>query len=261
MLGLSSSVTAQSPAPLALSKDTSTKATCKKLAVGGADGWEPISYIDHEGRQSGIGIDILKEYANRHQLDIELNLFIPWTRTLQMLQRGELDVITGAYFTTERRDTYFYSVPFTEDEIVVFQHKNNRFNVSDLQDLIGYRGARPQGGSYGDYIDNFAAMRLDMVFSPTGNRIFDILMNGRVDYVILGRFDGLTNIYRDNRTDQIVLVEPPLEQNAVHLMFSRKSPCMEHVKNINILIQQLIDDGTITQWTQNHLSTLSQGAS
>lgn len=246
---------------LAQTQNTPPASNCRKLSVGGADGWEPIAYIRGDQQQTGLAIDILQDYANRHDLKLDLNLDIPWTRAIQMLSKGELDVIAGAYFTQERDQVHFYSAPFANDDIMVFQRNDNRFPVVELSDLIGYDGARPQGGSYGDYIDRFAEQRLNMIFSPTGNRIFDVLMNGRVDYVMLGRFDGLTNIYRDNLIDEIIVVEPPIDSNKVHFMFSRKSPCMGHVRNLNILIEQLAEDGTLDQWTENHLLDVSEGAS
>ncbi|KJE34305.1 amino acid-binding protein [Thalassospira sp. HJ] len=240
---------------------TSPKTICRTLAVGGADGWEPITYINDNGQHTGLAIDILQNYAERTDLRLDVNLDIPWPRAIQMLRNGELDVIAGAYFTNERDQIHFYSVPFAHDDIMVFQHRDNRFAVSDLHDLIGHRGARPQGGSYGDYIDRFAEQRLDMMFSPTGNRIFDVLMNGRVDYVMLGRFDGLANIYRDKLRDDIKIVEQPVDSNDVRFMFSRKSPCMVHVKQLNLLIEELSEDGTLDFWTHNHLINLSEGES
>ena len=234
---------------------------CRKLSVGGAAGWEPITYIRENGHQTGLAIDILQEYAKHNDLQLDLNLDIPWTRAMQMLTKGELDVIAGAYFTHERDQIHFYSVPFAHDDIMVFQRNDNLFPVADLGDLIGHHGARPQGGSYGEYIDTFAEQRLDMIFSPTGNRIFDVLMNGRVDYVMLGRFDGLTNIYRDNLINDVTMVEPPIDRNEVHFMFSRKSPCIAHVRQINILIEHLTEDGSIDQWTQHHLMDVSEGES
>jgi len=242
-------------------RNTTPDKICRKLSVGGANGWEPIAYIRGDQQQTGLAIDILQDYAERNDLRLDLNLDIPWTRAIQMLSKGELDVIAGAYFTQERDQVHFYSAPFANDDIMVFQRNDNRFPVVELSDLIGYDGARPQGGSYGDYIDRFAEQRLNMIFSPTGNRIFDVLMNGRVDYVMLGRFDGLTNIYRDNLIDEIFVVEPPIDSNKVHFMFSRKSPCMGHVRNLNILIEQLAEDGTLDQWTENHLLDVSEGAS
>ncbi|HCK19530.1 MAG TPA: amino acid-binding protein, partial [Thalassospira sp.] len=77
----------------ALAEDANTGPTqinqpasaCRTLSVGGADGWEPISYIRENGQHTGLAIDILRDYAKRHDLRVEVNLDIPWTRAMQML--------------------------------------------------------------------------------------------------------------------------------------------------------------------------------
>lgn len=243
------------------SQEKAIASTCHTLSVGGADGWEPISYIREDGQQTGLGIDILQDYTKRHAIRLNRQLDIPWTRSLQMLQNGELDVLSGAYFTHERDQIYLYSTAYANDDIMVFQHRDRDFVVKDLDDLTDYRGARPQGGSYGDYIDQFAEQKLDMIFSPTGNRIFDVLLTGRVDYVMLGRFDGMTNIHRDNLSDEIKVVEPPVDRNEVHFLFSRKSPCVHHIANINLLIEKLEENGTLARWANNHLFDLADNDS
>lgn len=83
-----------------------------------------------------------------------------------MLENGELDVIAGAYFTQERARLFAYSAPFAYDDVMVFQHRRNMFRMTGIHDLIGLQGARPQGGSYGDYIDTYAEQNLDMMYSP-----------------------------------------------------------------------------------------------
>jgi len=226
---------------------------CETMSVGGADGWEPITYIDRDGRQTGLAIDILHEYAAQNGIHLDLMLDIPWSRSLQMLSKGEIDVIAGAYFTQERERIYAYSVPFAFDDVMVFQHRQNRFPITSIHDLIGHRGARPQGGSYGDYIDHYAVNSLDMIYSPTGNRIFDVLMNGRADYVMLGRYDGMTNVYKNNLEGVIEPAEPPLARNEVFLMFSRESPCARHIAEINLMIDKLKQNGILEQWTTGHL--------
>lgn len=63
----------------------------------------------------------------------------------------------------------------------------------------------------------------------------------------------MANLYNSNLQDVIKPVEPPLMRNEVAFMFSRKSPCATHIANINLLIQNLSDDGTLELWTMRHL--------
>jgi polar amino acid transport system substrate-binding protein len=231
---------------------------CTKLRASGAVGWEPVTYLDDRRVARGLGVDILQEFAARSGIDLEVNLDIPWNRAMLMLANGEIDVMAGAYFTQQRDRQFFYSLPFASDDIVVFQNTDHVFEVNDVGDLVNRRGARPQGGSYGDYLDQYAKDHLDIIFSPTGNRILDLLINQRVDYVMLGRYDGLANIANDNISDQIHMVEPPLVANPVMFMFSRKSPCMKMVPPLNTFVNHLEQSDRLTEMTATHLPILPQ---
>ena len=226
---------------------------CKQIVVGGAAGWEPISYLGSNGHAQGISIDILRRYTQENNISLKVHLEIPWNRSIQMLEAGEIDVMAGAYYTAERAMTFIYSLPYASDDVMVFQHVDRQFSVHSIDSLIGHSGARPQGGSYGDFIDWFATDRLDMIYSPTGNRIFDILLNGRVDYVLLGRYDGMANVAIDGIDQQVIAIEPPLAVNEVQFMFSRSSPCVRHVARINNLITELNDSGQLSEWVAFHL--------
>ena len=231
---------------------------CTKLRASGAVGWEPVTYLDDRRVARGLGVDILQGFAARSGIDLEVNLDIPWNRAMLMLANGEIDLMAGAYFTQERSRRFFYSQPFASDDIVVFQNTNHTFEVNDVSDLVNRRGARPQGGSYGDYLDRYAKDHLDIIFSPTGNRILDLLINRRVDYVMLGRYDGLANIANDNIGDQIHMVEPPLVKNPVMFMFSRRSSCLKLVPQLNHFIAELEKTGRLMEMTEIHLPNVPQ---
>ncbi len=225
---------------------------CTSMVVGGAFGWEPVSYYDAMERPQGIAIDILRQYTQEHDIPLQVRFDIPWNRAMRMLEAGEIDAMAGAYFTQERDATFIYSLPFASDDIMVFQHVDRQFPVTSIENLIGHPGARPQGGSYGDFIDRFALERLDMIYSPTGNRIFDILLNGRVDYVLLGRYDGLANIAKDGIEDVMHMVEPPMIRNQVYYLFSKNSPCVSHIVQINDLIRELDKTGRLDDLARLH---------
>tara|TARA_R110002050_G_scaffold133164_1_gene255584 strand:+ start:943 stop:1881 length:939 start_codon:yes stop_codon:yes gene_type:complete len=231
---------------------------CTKLRASGASGWEPVTYLDSQNIARGVAVDILQEFAAQNRIDLEVNLDIPWNRAMLMLINGEIDVMAGAYFTKERDKEFLYSLPFASDDIMVFQNADHTFAVSEVRDLINHRGARPQGGSYGDFLDHYAADYLDIIFSPTGNRIMDLLITQRVDYVMLGRYDGLANIANDDVSRQIHMVERPLVANPVMFMFSRKSPCMKMVPPLNTFVNHLEQSDRLTEMTATHLPILPQ---
>lgn len=235
---------------------------CDTMVIGGPSGAQPVSYIAQDGEQTGIGVDILKEYAKRHGITVKVDLDMPFPRMMTLLKSGEIDVAAGVYYKTERQWVYRFSAPYYKDEIVVFQRNDHRFAYNHISDLRVHRGARPKGGSLGNMIDAYTKDHLDMVFAPTADNIFDLLINGRVDYILLGRTDGAATLH-DLGLDHLVSVaEPPVARNNVHLLFSRNSPCLTQVEQINLLIEELTQQGVIAQFTQHHLQqTMMQNAS
>ncbi len=252
LTGLSTPAMAQQSDRNNPAADTS-RSNCKTITIGGPTSWQPISYIAKDGRQTGLGIDIITEYAKRNNLDVRVDIEMPWARTLDLLFQGEIDATAGAYFKTERQRLYHYSDPFYEDDIMVFQHVDRRFGYRQISDLRGYRGARPHGGSLGNEIDSYSSQNLDVVYSPTIDRIFDLLVAGHVDYVLLGRYDGLATLRKLGIQDEIIAVDPPVARNPVHLMFSRNSPCRRHIQQINALIAELGDRGILQERIEYHL--------
>jgi polar amino acid transport system substrate-binding protein len=229
------------------------KSACDTITIGGPASWQPVSYITNDRQQTGLGIDIIKEYAKRNGIDVEVDIELPWARALDFLLQGKIDVTAGAYFTHERQKTFQYSDPYYTDDIMVFQHSERRFGYRRIEDLTGYRGARPHGGSLGNKIDTYSRQELDMVYSPINDHIFDLLLAGHVDYVLLGRIDGVATIRKIGAQDKIIPIEPPISKNPVRLMFSRNSPCLEHVEQINKLIAELRNNGTLQERTDYHL--------
>ncbi len=241
----------QSGQQLTLSEPRQT--TCKTITVGGPSSWQPISYIASDGRQTGLGIDIIEEYARRENIAVKIDIDLPWARTLDLLFQGKIDVSAGAYFKTERQWRYQYSDPYYHDDIMVFQHVDRRFDFGGIDDLRNYRGARPHGGSLGDKIDRYSKQDLDLVYSPTDDLIFDLLTAGRVDYVLLGRYDGMATLQKLGVEDTIIPVEPAAARTPVHLLFSRNSPCLQHLERINMLIAELSNNDTLRERTNYHL--------
>ena len=253
LAGVTTQAKAQKPG-IPSSNPDAPSPICDTITVGGPASWQPVSYVTSDGRQTGLGIDIIREYAKREGIDVQVDIELPWARVLDLMLNGKIDVAAGAYFTDERQRIYQYSDPFFTDEIIVFQHADRRFPFSKIEDLKRYRGARPHGGSLGREIDSYSKHALDITYSPTNDRIFNLLLAGHVDYVLLARYDGVATVRKLGLQDIIIPLEPVIAENLVRLMFSRSSPCVEHVEQINKLIAELASNGTLQKRIDYHLN-------
>ncbi len=96
-----------------------------------------MTYFIHRGRQVGFEYELIKEFANRH--DLRLDIVIPESHAdlLAYLNEGKGDVVAAAMtITEERRAQAAFTLPYNEvDELVVVRAEED--SIASLQDLAG----------------------------------------------------------------------------------------------------------------------------
>lgn len=234
-----------------------TKAhACDAIRVSGANNWYPVIMRTEDDKSvHGLGPDVANAVFAALGIDVIVAKKRPWKRLMVQLDRGELDAILGAYWTSERSKRYLYSTSFAEDEIAIFVRRKSSFELTRLDDLIGRVGLRPLGGSYGEKFDRFAERYLDIEqIATTGdNNIVVMLASGRADYAVLGRYDGIADIKATNLQDEVTDLPFSVASNSVHFLFSRKSPCVARIGEVDNILLRLRKEGTLSQLEAKYL--------
>lgn len=226
---------------------------CEVASINGSASWVPISYYENN-QLTGVAPQIITTILTEMGVKVELQPVTPWKRLLNHLITGELDILTGAYYTNARAEKYQYSDIITVDEIRIFVKKGKEFPFYDLSDLKGLVGVRPLGGSYGQSFDDYAAEHLTIHEHKSSERMMKMLAQNRVDYGIWGYYDGLGNIAEYNYQDQISALPTPVSTNNVHALFSKRSPCVSQMHRFNELLHQMHDNGEIDKIVEEYLN-------
>ncbi len=96
-----------------------------------------LTYFIHRGRQVGFEYELIKEFADRH--DLRLDIVIPDSHAdlLSYLNEGKGDVVAAAMtITEERRAQAAFTLPYNEvDELVVVRADED--SIASLEDLAG----------------------------------------------------------------------------------------------------------------------------
>ena len=96
-----------------------------------------MTYFIHRGRQVGFEYELIKEFADRH--DLRLDIVIPDSHAdlLPYLNEGKGDIVAAAMtITEERRAQAAFALPYNEvDELVVVRAEED--SISSLEDLAG----------------------------------------------------------------------------------------------------------------------------
>jgi len=220
---------------------------CHILRVGGTDGWYPVAYINQETREpAGIAHDFVKIVGEKLEIPVTIDATLPWKRMLEYLNDGDLDLCAAMYWTKEREERYQYTVSYFVNEARVFVPKGKEFPFERLEDLIGRTGGIPAGGSFGQAFDTFAnEHQLKLQGVKTKYQMTMKVLAGRNDYFIQDYLDGMMYLKQEGLQDKFVALPHPVSTTDVYLAVSRQSPCLHLVPQINAIIDEAKQDGTL----------------
>ncbi|WP_434634153.1 substrate-binding periplasmic protein [Chromobacterium sp. CV08] len=196
-------------------------------------GWEerpPYHYQGRDGRPAGYSVALLDQAAARIGCRLAYRQ-MPWSRTLQELRLGKVDVAMQALKTPER-EAYACFVPGYSSSLVRLWVRGDRaaqWPVSRLQDLGGLGTVRlgvTHGDSYGDILDSWlkappGTVKLDVGETLAGS--LRKLQLGRID-LLLASMDTLPNeLARLPQQPSIVALQPAWRAGGAFYVFSKRS--------------------------------------
>ncbi len=237
--------TATPPTPVDL-PDNPNVEQCTALRVSNAVGWYPLFFKNPTTDAiEGLNVDLFNRLEADLGVPVEILVDLPWNRMLAMLERGELEVMGGAYWTSERDALYHYTIAYAQDEVRVFVLRDKAFPLNDLSDLRGKLGDRPLGGSYGEAFDAYAEQYLTLDETPGKETVFRKLQYGRTDYAIYAYWDALAYLRETNLEDDIIPLDYQVAVNPIHMMVTRANACGQLVGQIDTLLEHYIAEGVI----------------
>lgn len=149
--------------------------------VGNAD-VPPKAWLDPEGIARGYAVDGANAVLRRAGFQPAVQL-LPWRRAVAVSERGSA-LLLGVLTSPERQQTFLFSDPYAQDEVVLVVRRGEAFPFSGPEDLAGRRVAHQGGAMFGpDWPAYKATMDPVEIDSPVGR--LRMLLAGHVDAVIL----------------------------------------------------------------------------
>lgn len=149
-------------------------------------------------------------------------------RRLDLIARGELDIVPGASRLPEREAYAHFSAPYRTVRIRLFVSANraDEFTLSALDELLtqGLHVGAPAGGWYGP---EFQTLRPRLAEAGllheyrNAPQALTLLLTGRID-VLLG-FDAIDDYLETSRKDLIATLPLLVHEEPTHLILSRKT--------------------------------------
>lgn len=164
------------------------------LIVGDDINYPPYSYLDQNGEPAGFNVELARFVGTAMGYDVEIRLD-EWDKTRLALEAGEIDVISGMFYSTEREKTYSFSSKHSITSGAIFTDRN--IALKDLQDLSGKTIVVQKGDIVGEYLAQ-QNLGVQLVEVGTVSEAISLISDGTYDYAGLLKLPGLYTIKEKN---------------------------------------------------------------
>lgn len=213
----------------------------------------PFVYQDGE-QIVGFGPDLAGLVLSNLGVVYKSRFVGPWKRVQELARLGMVDMLAGLYRNSERETYLVFSESFFEDPTSIFVKRDNAVSISNVKDLIGLRGVTMFGDSFGEQLDRFIVDHLRMIRVYSLKEMFDLLMSEKVDYMVFGHYAGRVAANQMGFKDKIVVAKKKLVVENVYFAFSKKSPHIHLLPDINRELRRLREQGYIDALIDNHMN-------
>jgi signal transduction histidine kinase len=157
------------------------------LHVTGDYNFKPYEFLNEQGQPDGFTVNIIKAIADVMKLKIDIELK-PWADVRRQVEQGEVDLVTGMYFTHKRNKKVDFSIPYFISSYSLFIRKGTF--APELGELEGKVMLVQEGDLGHDYLLEKYPDTEMIVFQDLGD-VFEALSEGIGDCAFHSRLQGL----------------------------------------------------------------------
>ncbi|MFN2359952.1 MAG: substrate-binding periplasmic protein [Marinobacter sp.] len=232
--------------------NASPEPSCKTLTVSGNPEYPPLLWRDSpdDGHLTGAVPALLREILEPLGVEVIVRDLGSWARVQHVAGLGEIDMVAGAFYTSERIHYMDYLLPpITHLPTVVWVPKGGEFVYRHWPDLLEKRGSTLINNSFGQNFDRYADDNLRIEGVRTIEQSFQMALAGRVDYVLYELLQGQVKLEKLGIADDFVALETPVSREALFFTFTKKSACntFELRERIAARLSKLVDAGRVDQ--------------
>lgn len=150
------------------------------VRVGGDPHYPPHHYLGVDGEAAGFDTAVLRRIAGSQDLELSFE-FGEWGRTLDRLERGELDVVP-MFISADRQQRFLFSQPFMRRDHLLFGRGDEW--IDEPSQLAGRRVAVQFGGMAWEWL---ISERVDAVLQPVNEEslVLAEVARGDADFALL----------------------------------------------------------------------------
>jgi signal transduction histidine kinase len=165
-----------------------------KIIVGDDINYPPYSFLDEDGNPTGFNIAIATRVAEVMGLEVEFRLG-EWSSIREALQKGEIDAISGMFFSTSRNESYDFTIRHSISNGDIFSAKGK--SIKDLNDLRGQTIVVQKADIIAEYLSQ-SDMNFTIVEVHNVDEALKLIEDGVYDHAGLLKLPGLYSIRKNN---------------------------------------------------------------
>lgn len=215
-----------------------------------ADSWPPFTDASMPG--GGLATSIVTTALSRAGYTSGFEE-VPWARALLGVSEGRYDVLINAWYNDSRARIGQFSTAYLTNRIRLLQRKGEAFRYRRQSDLYPYSIAVVRDYAYSPEFDRDT--RLHKVAVRNFSSAVRMLAAGRVNLAVEDEYVARYNLQREPQDvrDGVMLVEPPLGENTLHILVSLKHPEHERiVERFEQAIAAMKADGSYARLMRQH---------
>ncbi|TVQ10631.1 MAG: response regulator [Bacteroidetes bacterium] len=164
------------------------------IIIGDDINYPPYSFVNAQGEPAGFNIDIARAVAKEMGLNVVI-VQDRWELIREALENGEIDAISGLFYTPQRAEIYGFSSRHSVSNGDIFINKKN--SLGALKNLKGKEVVAQTADVYAEYL---LQLDLDIKIIEVGT-VKEALMlvdKGIYDYAVVLKLPGLYSISENN---------------------------------------------------------------
>ncbi len=178
---------------------------------------------------------------------------VPWARALMGIGDGRYDVLISAWYNDARKQIGQFSEGYLSNRIRLLKRKGDTFRYKHQADLHPYSIAVVRDYAYSPAFDGDT--RLNKVEVRNFSTAVRMLAAGRVNLAVEDEYVARYNLQREPQQvrDGVVLMEPLLGENTLHILVSLKHPDHQQiVERFEQAIAAMKADGSYARLLHQH---------
>ncbi len=207
-------------------------------------GFVPYEYTDDGRTVIGVDIDIANDIADALGKDLKI-VNMTFDGALLSVQNGISDfAAAGISVTEERKEMMDFSIEYATSKQVVLVKKGSDV-IADIDSLEGKK-LGVQAGTVGDFYCSDDIECEVKQYSKYHEAVLD-LTQGRIDGIVI---DDLAAQEMCKENDRIAILEGEVFTDVYAIAVKKGNT--ELLAQINEVLQKLMDEGKIAEYTINH---------